>query len=183
MVFLKHAAARRRRPRAATRAAVALVLCGGAWLAGHAGDEVYLAPESFVADAFQSVPKPSVLWLTPTLQAEAAHILGHPPRQLRQRYWTDGTRSVWVLEEIGKEEPITAGFVVRGGRIEQARVLVYRESRGFEVRYPSFLKQFGGAGLTTDRRLDRSIDGISGATLSVGAMDRMARLALFYSAQ
>jgi len=85
-----------------------------------------------------------------------------------------------VLEEIGKEEPITAGFVVEGGRIKQARVLVYRESRGGEIRYPVFLKQYDGAALTADHYLDRSIDGISGATLSVRAMERMARLALYF---
>jgi len=150
---------------------------------GLASEDVYLAPESFVAEVFPAVPKPSVLWVTPPLQAAATQILGHPPRQLRQRYWADGTRSAWILEEIGKEEPITAGFVVRAGKIEQARVLIYRESRGYEVRYPGFLKQFGGASLTADNRLDRGIDGISGATLSVSAMDRMARLALFYAAQ
>jgi hypothetical protein len=31
--------------------------------------------------------------------------------------------------------------------------------------------------------LDRDIDGIAGATLSVGAMERMARLALYFDAR
>lgn len=163
--------------------AIAAAICAAAILSEAGAEDVYLAPESFVAEVFSAVPKPSVLWVTPPLQAAATEILGHAPRHLRQRYWSDGTRSAWILEEIGKEEPITAGFVVRGGRIEQARVLVYRESRGAEIRYPGFLKQFAGAGLASDRRLDRGIDGISGATLSVGAMDRMARLALFYASQ
>ena len=63
---------------------------------------------------------------------------------------------------------------------DHVRVLVYRESRGEEVRTPSFLKQFKDAKLTRGDRLDREIDGIAGATLSVGAMERMARLALFF---
>jgi hypothetical protein len=87
---------------------------------------------------------------------------------------------VWILEEVGKEEPITAGFVVADGRIDHVRVLVYRESRGGEVRYPAFLKQFKSSKLAQDNTLDGSIDGIAGATLSVGAMERMARLALFF---
>jgi hypothetical protein len=58
-------------------------------------------------------------------------------------------------------------------------VLVYRESRGQEVRQSSFLKQFKSARLAKGDQLDRDIDGIVGATLSVGAMERMARLALF----
>ena len=58
------------------------------------------------------------------------------------------------------------------------RVLIYRESRGWEVKYPAFTDQFRGARLTSDGKLDQSIDGISGATLSVHALTRLARLAL-----
>lgn len=150
----------------------------------QADDAVYQTPEAFLAEVFGTTPpKTSVLWIPPALQSAATGILGHPPRQLRQRYWADGGRSVWILEEIGKEEPITAGFVVRDGKIELARVLIYRESRGMEVRHPAFLRQFLGAALGGEGRLDHRVDGISGATLSVTAMERMARLALLYSGQ
>ena len=142
--------------------------------------EVIQAPDAFVAEVFGGRPAPKVLWLTPDIQAEAKAILGHPPAQLRQRYWSDAHRSVWILEEIGKEEPITAGFVVVDGHIDHVRVLVYRESRGGEVRQPAFTRQFKDAGLARGDRLDRDIDGIVGATLSVGAMERMARLALYF---
>jgi hypothetical protein len=142
--------------------------------------EVYQEPGAFIAEVFGSTPAPKVLWLTRELQAQAAAILGHPPAQLRQRYWSDAARSVWILEETGKEELITAGFVVADGRIDHVRVLVYRESRGQEVRQSSFLKQFRSAKLSRGNRLDREIDGIVGATLSVGAMERMARLALLF---
>ena len=142
--------------------------------------EVYQEPTAFVAEVFGSAQQPKVLWLTKDLQAEAAAILGHPPAQLRQRYWREGGKSVWILEETGKEELITAGFVVADGRIDHVRVLVYRESRGQEVRQSSFLGQFKDARLKEGDRLDRDIDGIVGATLSVGAMERMARLALFF---
>jgi hypothetical protein len=147
---------------------------------GPARAEVIQDPDAFVAEVFGHPPAPKVLWLTPDIQAQAQAILGHPPAQLRQRYWSDAHRSVWVLEEIGKEEPITAGFVVVDGRVDHVRVLVYRESRGGEVREPAFVKQFQGATLAKADRLDRDIDGIVGATLSVGAMERMARLALYF---
>jgi hypothetical protein len=124
-------------------------------------EQIYQDPEVFISDAFGSRPQPKVLWLTAAAQAEIARILGHPPTQLRQRYWADGAKSVWILEEIGKEEPITAGFVIANGRIDHARVLVYRESRGSEVRYPSFLRQFKDATLTSDAQLSHAIDGIS----------------------
>ncbi len=157
-----------------------LTLALGAAAAGLAHGDVYQEPDAFVAEVFGSKPAPKVLWLTRDIQAQAAAILGHPPAQLRQRYWSDSHKSAWILEEIGKEELITAGFVVVDGRIVHVRVLVYRESRGQEVRYPSFLKQFREAKLARDNTLDRRIDGIAGATLSVGAMERMARLALFF---
>jgi hypothetical protein len=146
-----------------------------------AREEIILTQEQFLAEMIGAPPpKPEVLWLTRELAAQANKILGHAPLQLRQRYWAAGGRTAWILEEIGKEEPITAGFVVESGRIKQARVLVYRESRGGEIRYPAFLKQYEDVALTDEGRLDRGIDGISGATLSVRAMERMARLALYF---
>ncbi len=155
---------------------LALGLC--APVLAHA--DVYQEPEAFIAEIFGSSASPKVLWLTKEVQAEATAILGHPPRQLRQRYWGDAKRTVWILEETGKEELITAGFVVVDGYIDHVRVLVYRESRGQEVRQRAFLGQLKDAKLARGNRLDRDIDGIAGATLSVGAMERMARLALFF---
>jgi len=157
-----------------------LTLALGTVAAGLVRGEVHQEPDAFVAEVFGSRPAPKVLWLTKDIQTQAAAILGHPPAQLRQRYWSDSHRNVWILEEIGKEELITAGFVVVDGRIDHVRVLIYRESRGQEVRHPSFLKQFEEAKLARGDRLDREINGIAGATLSVGAMERMARLALFF---
>ena len=50
------------------------------------------------------------------------------------------------------------------------------------MRYPFFTDQFVAARLQSDERLDRSIDGITGATLSVGAVTRIARVALVLDA-
>jgi hypothetical protein len=150
---------------------------------GSARADVYQEPQAFIAEIFGSTASPRVLWLTGEMQAEATAILGHPPKQLRQRFWGDAKRTVWILEEIGKEELITAAFVVVEGRIDHVRVLAYRESRGQEVRQKAFLRQFERARLAGGGRLDRDIDGIAGATLSVGAMERMARLALYFDAR
>lgn len=143
----------------------------------------YQQPDEFVREAFGgSAPPAQVLWLAAPVAAEAARILGHPPAQRRVRYWQLGARSAWVLEDIGKEELITTGIVVDGARIALVKVLAYRESRGGEVRYPRFTGQFRGAALTVGNELDRPIDGISGATLSVWALTRLARLALYFDA-
>ncbi len=143
--------------------------------------EEYLKPEQFLTEVFAgNIPKPQVLWVTKDVAKQVERILGHAPAQLRQRYWYANGKSAWILDEVGKEDPITAGFVVTEGKISQVRVLIYRESRGWEVRYPAFLKQYQGVELQANQNLNRNIDGISGATLSVNAMNRMARLALYF---
>lgn len=143
-------------------------------------ENVLQDPQEFIQEAFAGdVPKPDVIWLTQDLAAAAADIMGHRLNVLRIRYWQRDRRSAWILEEIGKERPITTGIVIANGEIERIKVLIYRESRGHEVQYAFFTEQFRGATLETDRQLDRPIDGISGATLSVRALTKLARLALY----
>lgn len=145
----------------------------------HAGS-TYQTPEDFLNDVFAgNPPAPAVLWLTGEVRKATTEILGHEPSQLRVRYWRQGERSAWILDEIGKEQPITTGLVVNAGKLERVRVLVFRESRGWEVKYPFFTDQFQGVGLTPELKLDHSIDGVSGATLSVRALTNLARLALY----
>jgi len=105
-------------------------------------------------------------------------MLGHDYKGLRIRYWKQDERTAWVLDEIGKDKPITTGFVIKNGRIERVRVLIFRESRGWEIRHAFFTDQFDKATLNKDRQLDRTIDNISGATLSVRAVTKLARVAL-----
>lgn len=145
-----------------------------------AGMGVYQEPDDFIRETFAGQPPtPTALWITANLREPIAEILGHPPAVMRLRYWRQGDRTAWIVEEIGKEKPITTGIVVDKGRIERVKVLVFRESRGWEVRHEFFTDQFRQVSLTEDRELDRHIDSISGATLSVHAITRLARLALF----
>ena len=157
-----------------------LLLIVGVVPVSAAGEQIYLAPDAVLSEAFATPPPPSILWITAEIQSDIEKILGHPPPRLRQRYWKDGAKTAWILEEIGKEEFITAGFVVVNDRIEKTRVWIYRETRGMEVRYPAFLKQVEGTQLAEKQRLSKRIDGIAGATLSVWAMERMARAALYF---
>ncbi len=144
----------------------------------------YQEPEAFLAEIFSSaVPEARFIWMTGELKEKVTTLLQHPPSSLRLRYWQKGQRIAWILNEIGKEKPITVGIVVNNGKIETIRVLVFRESRGDEVREAFFTRQFSQASLQKDTQLDRHIDGISGATLSVRALTKLARLALFLSQQ
>jgi hypothetical protein len=143
-------------------------------------DSPYQSPEEFLGEVFAgSPPAPGVVWLKAGVKETAGEILGHSYPGIRIRYWGEDRRTVWILEEIGKTQPITVGLVVNENALESIRVLAFRESRGWEVRYPFFTDQFSGIRLTTDRELDRQIDGISGATLSVRALKKLARLALY----
>ena len=142
-------------------------------------EALYQAPAAFLQEVFAGdVPPPERLWIKPELRAAIREVLGHELGRLRVRYWQRGERTVWILEDIGKEQLITTGLVVDGAQLADVRVLIYRESRGWEVKYPAFTDQFRGARLTAERQLDRGIDGISGATLSVHTLTRLARLAL-----
>lgn len=84
-----------------------------------------------------------------------------------------------IAEEKGKYRPITfmAG-VDTTLRIVDVRVLVYRESRGGEVRHTRFLKQYRRKSLESPLRINRDIINITGATISVNALNAGVRKAL-----
>jgi len=141
----------------------------------------YQSAEDFLQQAFSNnPPKPKILWLNKKNQAIVAEILQHKPGFLRTRYWQTAEKSVWILNEIGKIKPITTAVVIKSQQIEQIKVLAFRESRGWEVKYDFFTKQFKQNTLDSNLRLSQPIDGISGATLSVRALTKTARLALFF---
>lgn len=144
----------------------------------------YQEPEEFLSQTFSGdAPEPELIWLTGERKNVVKVLLGHHYPTLRIRYWKSGERSAWILDEIGKDQPITTGVVINAGRLEQIKVLVFRESRGWEIRHPFFTDQFKQAQLNESRELDRNIDGISGATLSVRAMKKLAALALYLDAE
>jgi hypothetical protein len=144
----------------------------------------YMGRDAFLELAFPgSAPELQTLWITSDTREAAKEAVGWSPRALRMRYWQSGARTAWILEEIGKERPITLGIVVSAGRIERVEVLAFRESRGWEIRYPFFTEQFGGITLQDDGYLSQPIDGITGATLSVRATEKVARRALWLDAQ
>jgi len=143
---------------------------------------IYQEPVDFLSEVFQGdTPKPNVLWLKEDLKEQVEEILSHRYKGRRIRYWQKENRIVWILEEVGKKKPITTGIVINSGRLEKMKVLIFRESRGWEVRYPFFTKQYINSGLKADNKLDKTIDGISGATLSVRALTKLARIALLLS--
>lgn len=90
-----------------------------------------------------------------------------------------------ILNEIGKEMPIT--FLVCISRekdlpeISYIDVLVYRETRGGEIRSKMFLKQFFGKSEKDPVSVGKDIRNIKGATLSAWATTRVVKKALAIS--
>lgn len=148
----------------------------------HAQRGQFLSAEQYRDQIFSEALPYQALWISKEQRAQIEDILGHSFRGLRIRYWGRGQQSAWIFEEIGKELPITVGVSVEGDQIVDVSILEYRESRGGEVRYPFFTSQFKGLTLRAKGkqwRLSGHIDGITGATLSVKALKKVATLALF----
>ena len=77
-----------------------------------------------------------------------------------------------VTEEIGKYRPIT--FMVGAGpdlRVRDVAVMVYRESRGGDVKRKRFLSQYRGKRATDPIDVGRDIINVSGATISVRSLN------------
>ncbi|HAI97892.1 MAG: FMN-binding protein [Cycloclasticus sp.] len=145
---------------------------------------VYQTPEAFLNHAFNgNIPPLSSVWLTKEKKQAITDILQHNPSFIRVKYWQNGSKTAWILDEIGKEKPITVGVIVETGKIQQLKVLSFRESRGWEVKHAFFTRQFDNIGINDKQQLDKPIDGISGATLSVRALKKIARIALYLEQQ
>ena len=153
------------------------------WLAlvvsqlAFAAETVHLTAAEFLE---QSLPgcRQKALWLKKDVKAEIESMLERPYGGARIRYCTADGKTAWILDEIGKTEPITSGILVEQGVVEQVRVLIFRESRGGEVHREAFTSQYQRASLDEKGRLDQGVDGITGATMSVNAVNRQVRLAL-----
>ena len=143
-----------------------------------AKERVYQTPEDFLKQAFGDTPEAQRITLSGDLGKEVKKILGHRYKKIRVPYWQNGCRSAWILEEIGKERYITTGFVVNTQGLEKVKVLIFRESRGWEVKHDYFGEQFVNAQLTKKNKLNKRINNISGATMSVDAVTSISRMAL-----
>lgn len=145
---------------------------------------VYQSNEAFLKETFGEAGfEKKVIWPDSKIQAAMEEILGHKYKGLRIRYWINAKRTAWILDEIGKDKPITTGIVINNNKIERVKILAFRESRGWEVKHEFFTDQFKHASIDKENtseanQLNRSIDNISGATLSVRAVSKLSRIAL-----
>ena len=137
-------------------------------------------PMGFLSDSFPGrVPAPKVIWISAKLRSRIEEIVKHRYKEFRLRYWAQGRKTVWILHDTVRSRLVSVGIAVDGSRIQKVEILLSTSKRGKLIRNHSLTDQFRGAALSPDNELDRNIDGISGATLSVAAVSRLAQLALF----
>src|SRR5207237_8135131 len=85
-----------------------------------------------------------------------------------------------VLQEtIGKHRPITYLVgVTSDGKVSDVEILVYRESKGSEVRKKRFNSQYEGKTVLDPIRINKDIINITGATMSVRSVSAGVKRAL-----
>lgn len=143
-------------------------------------ERVYNRTSDYVKGFFDGdTPPKATIWVIGELRDNINEVLnGVEGTPVRYRYWRKDKRTLWVLESVARTMPITSGVVVEDGKIVDVSVLTYRESRGHEIQNRLHRAQFPGAAITGGTKLDKPINGISGSTLSVNSLNRMARIAL-----
>lgn len=146
--------------------------------------KTYQSPSDFIKSQFPGqAPQAKLQSITSTMQSRLNQINGSQYRSSRIRYWQQGSRTVYILEDIGKTLPITIGYVIDGDKVSKVKVLIYRESHGDDVCRSYFTKQFKSLSLKSNGKLSKKPKNIAGATLSVRTLTRMARAALFLKSE
>ena len=93
-------------------------------------------------------------------------------------YWNisnnDTTIAYALMDNVlGKSMPITFLVILNNeGDILASEVIKYREAYGSEVGNKNWLAQFTHFNDTTDFKIGKNIDGISGATISVNSLSK-----------
>ncbi len=89
---------------------------------------------AFLNRSFDEVPKPKRLWINKEKQNYIKTTFNPSQIKLSYRYWQKDNKTVWVLDEIGKERNITTGIVIDNNVVKSVEVIAYRESRGGQVQ-------------------------------------------------
>ena len=139
--------------------------------------ELFPSFQSTSADTFR---------FTDSLRARARELLKSPFPETQIVFerilFKDGaTGYIYRASEIGKVEYMDFAVALdAGGRVTRVLLTAYRESIGGEVKSKRFMRQFGGKACGHPLRLNRDIDGISGATLSARAVTLGVRKAVCF---
>jgi hypothetical protein len=168
------------------------VLCLGA--RAMRAQEVLVTPDEALREIFPTLARSPVEHrrLGETDRAQLTRQLGRPIEDTAvdviSVYDSAGTLRGYAMigEEIGKYRPISFMVGVTPTiAVREVIVLAYRESRGGDVKRRRFLSQYDGKTARDPIDLDHDIINVSGATVSVRAMNAgvkrvLAELTLLY---
>ena len=149
--------------------------------------EVLLTREQAVKEVFPEVARTTEERpvLAPTkkraLEASLGRRIAEDTIEVIKVYDVRGTFRGYavVTEEIGKYRPIT--FIVGATpelRVRDVAVMVYRESRGGDVKRKRFLSQYRNKSVKDPIDVGRDIINVSGATISVRSINAGVKRAL-----
>lgn len=148
--------------------------------------EVYLTEEQALKILFAKSQKvhAEVLQLTPQQKARIEERIGWKfPEESFKAFTAESNKKVdgyaVIQETIGKHRPITYIVgVTPEGKVSTVEILVYRESKGSEIRRKRFNAQYEGKTALDPIRINQDIINISGATMSVRSVSAGVKRAL-----
>lgn len=141
-------------------------------------EDVYLTPEEAAKLMFPDSDhiRSEVITITDDQKRRIEERIGwHFPETTFDCYIgeTNGKVDGWafIQNTIGKHKPMTYMVGVDPeGEVTNVEILVYRESRGSEVRKKRFNYQYNGKTIYDPIRINRDVINITGATMSVRSM-------------
>ena len=141
---------------------------------------IKVAAEKYIISQFNV--DVSIYMHTLKLDAELEVLVQNKVKQRFYRdelyYWNisnnDTTIAYALMDNVlGKSMPITFLVILKNeGNILALEVIKYREAYGGEVGNKNWLAQFTYFSDTSDFKLGKNIDGISGATISVNSLSK-----------
>lgn len=170
----------RRRLRAACTGIALVAAVGTAHPAALGAQEVLLSPEQALREIFpeQARTTQEARAIPPALRARLERQLGRRIDEdsvaVTRVFDAQGVLRGYavVTDEVGKYRPITFMVgVTPQFTVRDVAVLVYRESRGGEVKRKRFLSQYRGKGVRDPIDVNRDVINISGATISVRSLN------------
>ena len=164
-----------------------LILLGGILLGGS---PIRDATEKYIISQFDV--DVSIYMHTLKLDTELKVLVQDKVKQRFYRdelyYWNisnnDTTIAYALMDNVlGKSMPITFLVILNNeGNILASEVIKYREAYGSEVGNKNWLAQFAYFNDTTDFKVGKNVDGISGATISVNSLSKgIQKIAILFS--
>lgn len=141
---------------------------------------IFMAPKITLAEEFLTIDEAKkVLWMSASMKSVDVVLTKEQMKSIQKaskikvrnskmRVWKTVDGGWFIVDQvIGKHENMDVAFALtNGGRVKGIEILNYRETYGWEVKSPKWLKQFIGKGHEEHLKLDKQIKNISGATLS-----------------